>query len=97
MRIERVDLDDLAEAVGFVRLLIDVPALLETSPGIALARKSEAAIISALGVIGQRRVDLRFWVVGDIAAEAIEKILLCHQINWRLCRSPVCHWDRSRF
>ena len=45
VRIKRID---PGEAVGFVELFIDVPVLLETTPGIAPAGKSEAAIIPAL-------------------------------------------------
>src|SRR5262245_58016545 len=46
--IERIDLHDPAEAIGFVRLLVDIEAVLELAPALPQTRHAIAVVASRL-------------------------------------------------
>ena len=68
-RIKRVDLDDPAEPVRFIRFLVDVPAPVDGAPSIAPARQTVALVISLFRMAFQR------------PDEVIVEVLLRHQIG----------------
>ncbi len=71
MRIERIDLDDPAEAVRLVRLLVDIEAVDELAPGLPQARHAVALIALGLSAAEARRrlAALRAEFAPEIAVE----------------------------